>query len=166
MNFLELFNIEEVDVVSKQKSINILQQTGVYFLLKNNKIVYVGQTKRGFFNRISFHLKSNKEFDNFTFLPIIEDELDFWENMYIVKFHPKYNKSLNPNIAYLTIKECSKRLYKEYNLKTYNKCILEAIKYLKIPMIKCVDGKERFFEYYISSISNYIEERKDKNGNI
>ena len=66
----------------------------IYFLLKNNNVVYVGQSKEGM-NRIYFHKFSKKDFDNFCFINCNIKELDELENYYIMKYKPKYNKALN-----------------------------------------------------------------------
>lgn len=72
---------------------------GIYFLVKMNRIVYVGQTKRGL-NRIIEHIEfkryEEKDFDSYFFLPCDPFELDVLEFSYIVKFNPKYNKSIHP----------------------------------------------------------------------
>jgi hypothetical protein len=71
------------------------KETFIYFLLKNKKIVYVGQTTNGL-NRIKEHLLDcNKEFDDFKIIKCNESELKELENNYIIKFNPEYNKNLN-----------------------------------------------------------------------
>jgi hypothetical protein len=68
----------------------------VYFLLKDKKIVYVGQTTNGF-ERIKQHLLDyKKDFDDYKILKCEESELDELENKYIIKYNPKYNSYVNP----------------------------------------------------------------------
>lgn len=65
----------------------------IYFLLHNNKIVYVGQTKSEWPSRIRQHLKDQKLFDQVYYIHVQEQEVDRQEQYYIKKFKPKYNKA-------------------------------------------------------------------------
>jgi len=67
----------------------IESHVGVYFLIKNNEIIYIGQTTN-LHARIATH-RSNKNFDYFSFLPVEKDMLDITERAYITKFNPKLN---------------------------------------------------------------------------
>lgn len=72
------------------------KETFIYFLLKNKKIVYVGQTTNGI-ERINQHLLDyKKDFDDYKILKCEESELDELENKYIIKYNPKYNSYINP----------------------------------------------------------------------
>ena len=63
---------------------------GVYFLIANEKIVYVGMTKT-FFARIAAHLTGEKEFDSISFMPVPEKDLLGMEGEMIARFNPIYN---------------------------------------------------------------------------
>lgn len=63
--------------------------TGIYFLLLNNKVVYIGQTKN-LKQRISSH-KGKKKFDSFRVFPCNVEKLLMYERRWIVKFQPEYN---------------------------------------------------------------------------
>lgn len=67
------------------------EQTGIYFLYKDNIIVYIGQTHKGI-SRVFEHIKE-KDFDAYSFLPSNKDELDILECKYIRNLKPRYNKS-------------------------------------------------------------------------
>lgn len=67
----------------------------IYFLLHNDKIVYVGQTKSEWPGRIRQHLKDQKLFDQVYYIHVREHEVDRQEQYYIKKFKPKYNKAHN-----------------------------------------------------------------------
>jgi excinuclease UvrABC nuclease subunit len=67
-----------------------IQKTGVYFLIANKKIVYVGQS-HNIPGRVAEHMLS-KEFDSFAFVPAKKEELDSLERAYINKFLPVYNR--------------------------------------------------------------------------
>ena len=74
---------------------------GVYFLIKDDEIVYVGQSTN-IFARVTSHSRT-KEFDSFTYElkpKATSFELDQLETKYIGKFTPKYNKQLRGNEIY------------------------------------------------------------------
>lgn len=68
----------------------------IYFLKSNEKIVYVGQTQSTYDNRTNRpNQHTNKEFDSFDMIQIENYmDLDIVEAFYIIKYKPKYNKSL------------------------------------------------------------------------
>jgi hypothetical protein len=66
----------------------------IYFLIKDNTIVYVGQSITGT-NRIVNH-KKDKDFDSYSFIPIPKELLNETEQSYIRTFMPSYNKDDNP----------------------------------------------------------------------
>jgi hypothetical protein len=66
----------------------------IYFLLKNEKVVYVGQTEYGL-KRILCH-PSDKDFDTIRTIKCKSEKLDEMEMKYIAKYQPLYNKQL-PN---------------------------------------------------------------------
>ena len=83
------------------KSINVtnIPTTFVYFLLKHNEVVYVGQTKKGM-SRPLVH-KYDKDFDEIYIMPCDEEMLDLVESEYIVKYSPLYNKTIKSGGYYL-----------------------------------------------------------------
>lgn len=68
---------------------DFLYKTGVYFLLRGNKIVYIGQTSR-FPNRISCH--TDKNFDSYRFIECSWENSLKYESRWIKRFKPEYNK--------------------------------------------------------------------------
>ena len=72
--------------------IDFKRNSFIYFLIKDNEIVYVGQTKAGL-SRIFQH--NDKKFDSYSIIECEQSELDELENEYIIKFNPKYNKTIN-----------------------------------------------------------------------
>ena len=64
----------------------------VYFLIKNNEIVYVGQTVK-LHNRLQQH-KLDKDFDSYFFLECKKEELLALERKYIFEFLPVLNGKL------------------------------------------------------------------------
>lgn len=63
--------------------------TGVYFLIKNRRVIYVGQSVN-IFSRLREHRK-DKDFDSFKFLQCKRHELDVIESKYIYALKPKLN---------------------------------------------------------------------------
>lgn len=61
----------------------------VYFLIKDNEIVYIGKSIN-FRQRIAEH-KTKKDFDRYTALQVSYDMLDMLESAFILQFHPKLN---------------------------------------------------------------------------
>lgn len=74
---------------------------GVYFLIRDSDIVYVGQSKNCP-SRIETHIRDKgKVFDSYTFVTTARENLDFLESWYIHTFNPEYNK--NAPLAWLEL---------------------------------------------------------------
>lgn len=63
---------------------------GVYFLILNEKIVYIGMS-RNFFSRIAAHLNGEKNFDSVSFMEVPEKDVLNMEGELIARFNPIYN---------------------------------------------------------------------------
>lgn len=72
----------------------------IYFLFSGDEIVYVGQSISGV-KRLYEHY--GKDWDSYTFIRVEQSELNELEAAYIVKFRPKYNKTLPSNAEWKTI---------------------------------------------------------------
>lgn len=70
-------------------SIPIPLTCGIYFLVRDGVVVYVGQSKN-VHRRINDH-KSGKEFDRINVIECLEKDLDQLEALYIKKFRPLLN---------------------------------------------------------------------------
>lgn len=68
----------------------------IYFLIKNNEVVYVGQTTQNLIRPFSH---KDKDFDTVKIIYQAEDKelLNKNEEFYIKKYSPKYNKTFNSN---------------------------------------------------------------------
>lgn len=64
---------------------------GIYFLLYDNIVVYVGKSLN-IFSRLRQHLKSDKIFNSAYYLVSEKEELEKREKEYIIMFIPIYNK--------------------------------------------------------------------------
>ena len=60
--------------------------SGVYFLIKGDRVVYVGQSVN-IFARISSHVQS-KDFDSYAYVSCPIDKLDILESLYIHTLSP------------------------------------------------------------------------------
>lgn len=75
----------------------IPKSIGIYFLIKKDVIVYIGQSKK-VFHRIETHRDDpNKDFDTACYFECKEEELDTFERVLIYAFRPKYNTTFNPD---------------------------------------------------------------------
>lgn len=91
-------------VIERSKPIDKI--SGVYFLIQDDEIVYVGQSK-DVDSRILAH-SADKVFTRSYVLKAREEDLLWLEGMYIQKFRPKYNLAL-PYI-YFDARKDSERL--------------------------------------------------------
>lgn len=74
------------------KSIPNVSDSLIYFLLDGKEVVYVGQTHHGL-RRPFQHF--DKDFTEIKFFHCPPEELDYWEDCYIQKYQPIYNKQCN-----------------------------------------------------------------------
>ena len=84
--------IELSEVLARAIPLSEERYTCIYFLIKDNEIVYVGESGMGKF-RIGYHL-AKKDFDSYAVFKIdIQDraEREIFEREHIAKFNPKYN---------------------------------------------------------------------------
>ena len=91
---------------SKLKGLNAILETniprprpiprirGIYFLLLNSDVVYVGQSV-DIAGRVLTHSEENKkEFTSYTFVEYDGQDMDLLEVRYIIKFQPLYNVAI------------------------------------------------------------------------
>lgn len=102
----------------------------VYFLLQDNEVVYVGQTTQGI-TRPYAH--KDKKFDSIKIFYCNKDDLDFYEDMYIVKYKPIYNKQVNYKYNY-SFKMVKSLIRKNTKFSDFN--IFHLKKYIRILDIK------------------------------
>lgn len=67
--------------------------SGVYFLLREREVVYVGQSV-DVLHRIARHRREGKAFDSFAYIECPVDDLDRLEALYIKAFVPRENLAL------------------------------------------------------------------------
>lgn len=98
-------------------------KNAIYILYDEDEVVYVGQTTNGL-TRLLNH--GNKKYNKFSFIEKEEKDLDYYEDLYIMKFQPKYNIHYNKyrmsfNSAYNNLK---------YNIRK-NMNIFDFAEYIK-----------------------------------
>lgn len=63
---------------------------GIYFLIRDDRIVYVGQSTNAL-RRVARHIDDGKIFDRFSIAPCKKEELDKLERTYITALYPEEN---------------------------------------------------------------------------
>jgi len=122
---------------SETKSITLpkYQKSFIYFLLKNDDVVYVGQTKSGITRPLTH---KDKDYDTIKLLYCDVKDLNILEDKYIKKYKPIYNKAIN---YYINYSFCSARnkIRNVCNDKTFN-----------VPKLKKLIKKLDIKTYYIN----------------
>ncbi len=77
-------------------SVSAPKLCGVYFLIKNKRVVYVGQSI-SVWNRISIHAAEGKSFDRAAFIACEKKHLDILEALYIHVLRPSLNGNVSPS---------------------------------------------------------------------
>lgn len=81
--------LREQDIVDKSRE--LVPLVGVYFLIQDKEVVYIGQAI-DIYRRIGQHqYDKNKQFNRYAFILCDKSELDIIETLYIHHFSPKYN---------------------------------------------------------------------------
>lgn len=75
---------------------------GIYYLYRDNIVVYVGQSS-SCEKRATSHLE-NKDFDEYEIVEVTDEPLNEIEAREIVKYKPEYNKSLPKNKLFVSLK--------------------------------------------------------------
>ncbi len=118
----ELFDIHKNELAYCHLAFNPLVDTHdpincfpcIYFLIKDEEIVYVGKTV-DLMMRISSHLKT-KDFDSFNYMVCDKCDLNKLETYYVLKYSPVYNKII-PNTSKFISQQLAKIKFKVYAKK-------------------------------------------------
>jgi hypothetical protein len=105
--------LREHEIVSVSKPWQ--QFVGVYFLIDNGKIVYVGQSVN-VYSRISQH---SKKFDSFSILPCQKNELDALESLYIHVLKPPLNSNDTNTFAPMSMQKLMQYIKDSPQRKSY-----------------------------------------------
>lgn len=74
---------------------SVAYRTGIYFLMNDGEIVYIGKTTR-YPKRLYYHYSQELPHNCVRFIPCAESRLDEYERRLIKIFKPLYNKALKP----------------------------------------------------------------------
>lgn len=109
---------------AQAKTINIVgfPTVFIYYLLKNDEVVYVGQTRQGLL-RPFCHIR-DKDFDEVKIIECKKEELDSKEAEAISKYTPKYNKTMIDDYSIDYFKRMLKARYNRLYREVYIKHIL------------------------------------------
>jgi len=92
-----LFNKDSYNKVTIKSIIRDIKRNKncfLYFLINKDNLVYVGKSNNNILNRINEHIK-DKDFDSAHYIALRSDNvLDEYEKKYIIKYKPKYNKTV------------------------------------------------------------------------
>jgi hypothetical protein len=118
----QIFNIIDINnqsIIFQKKDL-----IGIYFLIKDNKIIYIGKTTKGF-SRVLEH--KSKNFDKYCFFQVELKDLNYIEAINILHYKPQLNKDI---FCYRdkTINEINticKMIFGKKNIKLIQKIIQE-----------------------------------------
>lgn len=88
-----------------------LSVCGIYFLLSDGVVVYVGQSKL-ILSRVASHIaEATKVFDAVAFVRCKPENLNDFERRYIEKLLPKYNRAIAESLRALgVVSDCGSKL--------------------------------------------------------
>ena len=73
----------------------------------NGEVAYVGQTK-DLESRVSFHLKNKPDIKYVEYIEVPSEQADSWESEYIIRYLPRYNKSIPRGERFMSLVKFSK----------------------------------------------------------
>ena len=129
----------------------------VYFLIREDEVVYVGQTTHGITRPYSH---SDKVFDEVKILYCDENMLDVTEDFYIEKYKPEYNKQRNYEVVW-GLQRVRNNIRKTFEMPNYNIPKLKKfLKELNIPTRKDIyTGKDYITFKQYQFVMNYLKEK-------
>ena len=98
---------DEAEIIAKSQFMPPIV-CGVYFLIREQQVIYVGQSV-DVFARVVYHARERtKIFDRYTVVGCQADELDKLEAHYIGRFNPPLNAVVPTNEAYKSLAQIKK----------------------------------------------------------
>jgi hypothetical protein len=144
--------MNEEDIIKNSKEYKYSKNIcGIYFLIKDGKIVYVGQSVN-ILERIKTHYYSLKEFNRFYYIECKKEELNKLEGEYIFKFFPIYNKKIPEHSTFKTLNQIKKYFAK---MELQERLVDLYITFKKISKSKLYDIK-LFDDLYLFMMWMYI----------
>lgn len=147
------FNEDDKKIIT----IKNIKESFIYFLIKDNNVVYVGQTQNGLFRPFSHH---DKNFDKVKIILCESNELDIVEDLYIKKYKPIYNKQNNYKINF-NLSRVRNIIRKKYNNQKFSIPALKKILFkLKITINEdyYTRNKTISFDDYVK-VMEYMKEQ-------
>lgn len=145
---------------AKAIPIPILRSSFIYFLLLDENVVYVGQTKTGISRPLSH--ENNKMFNSIKIIECDKEELDYLEDKYIAKYKPVYNGTIEYALNY-SIERVHKKISKRFSLSIPSIKLYEIFKMLKIrPFIDLINGKEYITNADYCTLYNYLKRQESR----
>lgn len=138
-------------------TIKNIKESFIYFLIKDENVVYVGQTQNGLFRPFSHH---DKNFDKVKIIMCESNELDIVEDLYIKKYKPIYNKQNNYKINF-NLSRVRNIIRKKYNNQKFSIPDLKKILFkLKITINEDYYTRKKTisFEDYVK-VMEYMKEQ-------
>lgn len=136
-------------------AVPLYQNSFIYFLIKNDDVVYVGKTTQGLLRPLSH---KDKDYDSLAIIYCTEENIDELEDKYISKYKPPYNKLMNFGMNY-TLSRVRDEIRKRYNDKKFSKPALKRImKDLDIAVF-CENGSEYIKKKDFNRILTEYEQR-------
>lgn len=132
------------------------KKIGIYFLLQNDIIVYVGKALN-IFSRIRQHLKSDKIFNKVYYLEFQKKDLDTKENEFIGKFIPLYNKdNLSKMVKSWKVKKKLIRLELS-KITTQDNILKDLLFWNKIYLSEKLQSKHKELKQNLLNAKTFIE---------
>lgn len=136
------------------KTIPNVSASLIYFLLKGKEVVYVGQTHHGL-RRPFQHF--DKDFTEIKFFHCPPDKLDYWEDCYIEKYKPIYNKQCNYKMRWglhRVRNQVRKYKFPQYTMWDL-RAVLKAL--MIVPQKDFYNGKETISFNEYKTIMKYLD---------
>jgi hypothetical protein len=121
---------------------------GIYFLLKDEKLVYVGQSVN-IRARVTEHHHRGVDFDAYTYRLCRSEELDGLESYYIARFFPRIrNRDVQWNGPWLPVGSIAKRVLKHNSAPRNRDAAREKIReYIRTMHILDMNGFYRITDF-------------------
>lgn len=123
-------------LVFKDKNIDIKIVRGIYFLFDGPTLVYVGQSNN-IHSRVGQH--KDKKFDSWNYIEFVEDDLNILEAEFILKYQPKYNKSIPKNNRWVS-QSLIKKIHNIGKVETNNMIKNNEVEFIVFDKIKYIKG--------------------------
>lgn len=140
----------KIENLKKHSSLPLI---GVYFLYKNNQLVYIGQST-DILLRVRNHFKE-KDFDSYSYFECELEKLNEVERFLIEKYTPKLNRCMNIRHKTERKKHRPVRVYnKEKNRSRYYYNVFDIKK--KYPHVATDKIEDTFKNGYKSRYEDYL----------